>query len=299
MLPAASNDPIARVRLWTVLPALLATTALVFVLFDEPGPERTVHGIALPLTVIAWWYLIIADATRRAGYHATMPSAAGVLKLSTLVALGGLLSKLLWQLIQHVSQLPRLGVVESPGVLTGVHTAQTLAFAVTVAVLLGPVAEELLFRGALFRKWRLGRLGPTKAALLSSALFSLLHSDAPKQILSALSATVLYTTTRTIWAPVVTHMLNNLFVVAFAYSAKLWPAALLGAVTDWRVQLAALVPALAGTLWLVRFLYRGWHTLGAPVDGVPPADGESDPERYRSRSPTTSDSDTAIATATR
>jgi CAAX prenyl protease-like protein len=131
------------------------------------------------------------------------------------------------------------------------------------------VAEEMLFRGALFRKWRL-KLGPGKAAVLTSVLFGLAHSSAPTSALTALSLAVLYTTTRTIWAPVAAHVMNNLFAVSMAHSGRLLPLAVLEALSDWPLQLAGMVPALFGTFWLVRFVRRGWHTLGDSVDGVPP-----------------------------
>ena len=105
----------------------------------------------------------------------------------------------------------------------------------------------MLFRGALFRKWRL-RLGPGKAALLSSVLFGLGHAVPITSGSNALALAVLYTTTRTLWAPVVAHVMNNLVTVALANCPHvLPPALLLEAVTDWRLQWASAVPALLGT----------------------------------------------------
>jgi membrane protease YdiL (CAAX protease family) len=49
-----------------------------------------------------------------------------------------------------------------------------LAFGVVSACLLAPVAEEILYRGVLFRSLR-NRLGLLVAALLSSAVFAVLH----------------------------------------------------------------------------------------------------------------------------
>jgi len=126
----------------------------------------------------------------------------------------------------------------------------------------------MLFRGALFRKWRL-RLGPGRAALVTSVLFGLMHANPPTSILFALSMSVLYTTTRTLWAPVAAHVINNLFTVGLANSGRFLPLAVLQAAADWPLQLASLVPGLLGTWWLVRFLRRGWHTLGDPVHGEP------------------------------
>jgi hypothetical protein len=95
----------------------------------------------------------------------------------------------------------------------------------------------------------------------------LAHPSAPTAFLSALSLAVLYTTTRTIWAPVAAHLLNNLFAVTLSHSAHFLPLSVLQAAADWPLQLASVVPGLLGTWWLVRFLRRGWHTLGDPVHG--------------------------------
>jgi membrane protease YdiL (CAAX protease family) len=192
------------------------------------------------------------------------------LKLSAKVALGVLMVKLVWLLLQHALGLPRIGWVTAPKLATSEATAQSFAFSLFLMALLAPVAEELLFRGALFRKWRL-TLGPGKAAVLTSVLFGLAHSSAPTSALTALSLAVLYTTTRTIWAPMAAHVMNNLFAVSMAHSGRFLPLAVLEALADWPLQLAAVVPAAFGAFWLVRFVRRGWHTLGDPVDGVPAA----------------------------
>ena len=192
------------------------------------------------------------------------------MKLSSKVALGGILATLVWLLLKNALGLTRMGWVEAPTAVASEPTAQSLVLTVLRVALLAPVAEEMLFRGALFRKWRLS-LGPGKAALVTSVLFGLMHVDLPSSVLFALSMAVLYTTTRTLWAPLVAHVINNLFSVALSHSVHLLPLAVLQAATDWPLQLASLVPGLLGTWWLVCFLRRGWHTLGDPVHGEPAA----------------------------
>ena len=83
------------------------------------------------------------------------------------------------------------------------------------AVVVAPVAEELLFRGLVLRQIR-QRLGPLPALLTSSLLFAAMHGD-PSQMLTY---TVLgagfglgYLWSGSLWTPVVMHALWNLTAV--------------------------------------------------------------------------------------
>ncbi len=268
----SSTDPIAAVTLWSLLPAFIGSRLVVWVVLGEspqPGLEEKVTAVVTFAAIVAWWLWVIAGATRRAGFRSSIPSVGAVLKLSSKVALGGIMVNLLWSLLDHALQLPRIGLVTASKLVTGEQTAQSFAFTVLLVALLGPVAEEMLFRGTLFRKWRLC-WGPGKAALLTSVLFGLGHAVPITAALHALALAVLYTTTRTLWAPVAAHLMNNLFTVTLAKVLHRVPSALLlEAATDWRLQWASAVPALLGTWWLIRFVRRGWHTLGDPVHGEP------------------------------
>jgi membrane protease YdiL (CAAX protease family) len=87
-----------------------------------------------------------------------------------------------------------------------------LAFAVTSACLLAPLAEELLYRGVLFRSfWN--RLGVIPAAILSSAIFAILHFYDGYGLASVgvfgLSCALLYAATGSLAASIVLHMLYN------------------------------------------------------------------------------------------
>lgn len=266
----SSTDPIATVRLWPVLPLIFLAGILVAILLPRsPSPEleENAYAVAVFVAIVVWWQDAVAGATRRAGFQPSRPSTGAVLLLASKVALSVVMAKLVWLLLEHTLGLPRIGLVNLSPLGASERTAQWFTFNVFLGALLAPVAEEMLFRGALFRKWRL-RWGPGKAAVLTSVLFGLAHTNAPTAALSALSMAVLYTTTRTIWAPVTAHAMNNLFAIVLGHSAHLLPLAVLEAAADWRLQVGFLVPGLLGTIWLVRFLRRGWHTLGDPVHGV-------------------------------
>jgi membrane protease YdiL (CAAX protease family) len=87
-----------------------------------------------------------------------------------------------------------------------------LAFALVSACILAPFAEELLYRGILFRSfWN--RLGVIPAAILSSAIFAILHFYDGYGLASVgifgLSCALLYAATGSLGASIVLHMLYN------------------------------------------------------------------------------------------
>jgi membrane protease YdiL (CAAX protease family) len=87
-----------------------------------------------------------------------------------------------------------------------------LAFAITSACVLAPFAEELLYRGVLFRAcWN--RLGVLPSAILSSAVFAILHFYDGYGLASVagfgLSCSLLYAATGSLGATIVLHLLYN------------------------------------------------------------------------------------------
>lgn len=116
-------------------------------------------------------------------------------------------------------------------------------FLVTV---MAPVAEEILFRGYIYRALRNWK-GVWPAALLSGALFGGIHiSSSPIGFIVPLAIlgvglALLYHWTGSLYLPVALHALNN--SIAF------------GASQDWTWQIAATIPAALavslGSLWLL------------------------------------------------
>jgi membrane protease YdiL (CAAX protease family) len=100
----------------------------------------------------------------------------------------------------------------------------TIVLAVIVAVLVAPVAEELFFRGFLYRSLRV-RHGYWFAAIVSSILFGLVHWQ-PEGLLPSLPLMVGVATAAMAWAylydrsgsmlvPIASHMAFNLVGVVF------------------------------------------------------------------------------------
>lgn len=105
-------------------------------------------------------------------------------------------------------------------------TLAMLAFAVLVAMV-APFAEELLFRGVIFRALSNG-IGVAAAAIVSGVLFGAIHlSESTTDRLLQVAAlavfgillALLYTWSRTLWAPIALHATNNsLAVYSYAHS---------------------------------------------------------------------------------
>ena len=123
-----------------------------------------------------------------------------------------------FSLLMIVDQILRLAMGESgsnsPG--GGLSLAESglwgLAFALVSACLLAPVAEEIIYRGVLFRACR-NRLGVMSAALASSAMFALLHFYDGYGLVSVaifgFSCALLYAGTSSLTTVIALHMLYN------------------------------------------------------------------------------------------
>jgi membrane protease YdiL (CAAX protease family) len=125
------------------------------------------------------------------------------------------------------NQLVHLAPDDAPEKL-GANSGDTrmFFFAVLVAVL-APIAEEIFFRGMIFRSLRNG-IGLWPAAIASGLLFGSLHIDAltsdrllqviPLAVLG-ISFALLYSWTGTLYSTIALHATNNAIAVA-AYAEK-------------------------------------------------------------------------------
>ena len=78
--------------------------------------------------------------------------------------------------------------------------------------ILGPIAEEFLFRGVIYGKLR-DVFTVTQAAVISGAIFGIYHKNIVQGIYAALFGILLayiFEKTRTIWGAIVMHMIFNL-----------------------------------------------------------------------------------------
>ena len=101
-----------------------------------------------------------------------------------------------------------MGFLNQPTFYGGLNSFyyNTLIFLVTV--IFGPIVEELLFRGVILHRFAV-KWGLTVSIILSSFLFGILHADLIGSFIFGLMMAVIYIKTRTLWAPIICHILNN------------------------------------------------------------------------------------------
>ncbi len=92
--------------------------------------------------------------------------------------------------------------------------AEAVGFFVA-AVLVAPLFEELAFRGLVYTTLRI-RFGPGLSAVVSAALFTLLHVYSPLGMLTlftgAVVSALVYERTRSLLPSIIAHAVNNLWV---------------------------------------------------------------------------------------
>lgn len=86
-----------------------------------------------------------------------------------------------------------------------------LSFYFLSAVLLGPVMEEVIYRGIFYSPYR-KKYGPTKAVIITSVFFAMAHYALPSFLFSLL-LTALYEKTESIIPPIIAHSIHNLLVI--------------------------------------------------------------------------------------
>lgn len=141
-----------------------------------------------------------------------------------------------------------------------------------MAIVVGPVCEELIFRGILFRKWRI-TLGSTRAVWLSSLLFGCLHLNAPYAIVLSLTLTILFTRSGSLLTPIAVHAFcNATLLLPGLLGAEEAPPdeSLMNEASRLWLQSAGLV--IFGLAWLGRFLSKSWDSLD---QALPPTSGTS------------------------
>ncbi len=80
-----------------------------------------------------------------------------------------------------------------------------------VALLVGPVLEEVIYRGILYSPYR-KKYGPAKAVIITSLFFTMAHYAFPSFLFSLL-LTTLYEKTESIIPPIIAHSIHNLLVI--------------------------------------------------------------------------------------
>ena len=107
--------------------------------------------------------------------------------------------------------------------LLDIHSVVDLISCVLVVGFIAGLSEEMLFRGAMLRTMQDSRLGIHAIVWIVAIIFSAIHVQFygffPRMLLGAWLG-YLFVWTRSLWAPIIAHTLNNSAVVVFSYFAN-------------------------------------------------------------------------------
>ncbi|WP_458453239.1 CPBP family intramembrane glutamic endopeptidase [Methanobrevibacter sp.] len=124
------------------------------------------------------------------------------------------------------------------------------------SVILGPIVEEILFRGILFNRFNI-KLPMTIAILSSSLLFSLLHPNAAilSSFIFGITMCITYLLTENILVPITLHMLNNLISMIMGYIANIGSF-----FTGWAMIIIYCLTIIS-LIYILRFIIAGYRKI--------------------------------------
>ena len=207
---------------------LVTSLAASYVLVE--GATPAIFGARLPSTltfgvVMFVWYLLLFALLqwplRRSGVTfrrlmGPVPSRARAgWAVLTAIALIGTSLAALWAVFLPLSYLApdfvHSWLFEDGFVMvltSGDHYRLANVLMLTVTGLLGPVVEELFFRGLLLPAWAI-RVGQNWAVVLSSLVFALLHVEIVGGFIFGAVVGFTFLRTRRLWLPVMIHVAGN------------------------------------------------------------------------------------------
>lgn len=195
---------------------------------DSVGAVSIALLLLEPVAIMAGIYLVLI---KRRGFEwrdlGLRAMAHGWIMTALLAALGSLvLTAALTQLTDQFYRSPMINEYAQVLVPRGVTVGRAITIIICVGILV-PVAEELLFRGVLYG-WLRQRWGMVPCAVISAGLFALAHANFRMSLqifVIGVILAVLYEYSRSIIAPMVTHMAVNTIslVIIFFYAAPAGP----------------------------------------------------------------------------
>lgn len=173
------------------------------------------------------------------------------------LAVGGAIVLWHWGLGGEMALARRLGQQRSPEAeLAWALTVGGWIFSFIVAGAIGPIIEELLFRGLLFRAWE-ARWGWVSSMLATSALFAAYHPVPFSAFVSAIIFVALYRRTGSLWSSIVAHGVGNMLLSPLLFGRFFFQTVgkETGEIGLWPVHLAALALLLVAVplyVWMAR-----------------------------------------------
>lgn len=97
-----------------------------------------------------------------------------------------------------------------------------LAITVVMIAVIGPIAEEFIFRGVLLKRMAL-KTSMWGGIIISSLFFGILHADVIGAFAFGVIASLLYLKTGNLLVPILLHIFNNSFAMLMTFVAPTWP----------------------------------------------------------------------------
>ena len=247
---------------------LLAVPASDFIasLLPDGARYRDAIGRALPFLAVGSLILAIGPLRRMVREQLAIPipgdcrsEVAAVYGLQVAHAFAWLAAYVLWF---HLTEGPvaleqRLsGAGTHVQALAAAFSTEGFVVGIVLAGLLGPVVEELVFRGLLYRLWE-RRFGWFPALVMASTLFGLYHANFLPAFASAVILTCLYRRTGSLRAPMFVHALYNLTTIYPLAGRWIFPRDFEapGDLASWKFHIALLIAfcvAWPAYLWIAR-----------------------------------------------
>lgn len=134
-----------------------------------------------------------------------------------------------------------------------------------IVAFLGPVMEELIFRGIILQRLAM-RWGINKAIVGSSIFFGILHGDdgGIGAFVFGVILSVLYIKTRTLLIPIIVHMLNNIIAYGFLWFSLIYQQA--DTIEQLRTDIWSGIGFIVVSLPVVcYYLWKNWPGAGAEL----------------------------------
>jgi uncharacterized protein len=246
---------------------------------DPADPFWTPIGYGLTIVPLAGWLL-----WRLRSVGADLPAFFGKLPkrmrwgrmfgltIATLLTSVGLFLLLgyLWYSLNpdsvrsFIARLLKLQSMMRPG--TSVMPDLTRVLLLFTVIIAAPLCEELIFRGILLQRWTTKWNAPI-ALILTSALFGILHVNFIGAGTIGLVAGVLYYQTKSLWAPVALHAMNNTIAgLSLAISPDVKRSMTVSEYEKIFSQGGVAVFCLViATPWVIRFIGKNWPRKDAPT----------------------------------
>ena len=173
--------------------------------------------LALPAT--AWYFAVNRKKARWASLGFTRKPVFKDLFWALAVLIAELGAQIVYYVILQAAGVDTENLSRGPLVDAGL---EYLIGTAVLALIFAPLLEELFFRGFMFAGLA-GRWGPYWAALASALLFMGAHLEPirfPPLFVLGLLLAWLYHRTRSLWSPILVHLMNNAIAVGVMISDR-------------------------------------------------------------------------------